>query len=152
MTIYGVRLSTTETTRHFPSPSGPLFASGRPQALSLTPDPPSHPPLLGSFSQKSGCAAGNVFSDSRLSYSIPKQAHRASFSLQRFTASTEGKQSGNDKINKRGRAGCVGSLPPPVFSYSPRARAKPPIALKPITPLLTFALLPCFLKSPPPGL
>lgn len=90
-----------------------LFPFGhRPQALSLTPDPlvtdiplpPSHlflipyPPLLDSFSQKSGCAAGNNFSGSLLSYSIPKQAQRASFSLQRLTANSEAKQSGNDEI------------------------------------------------------
>lgn len=94
----------------------PLFLSGTPQALSLTlgtlvtgtaprplPFPP--PPLLGSFPQKSGCAAGNNFFGSLLSYSIPKQAHRASFSLQRFTANSEAKQSGSDEINNRRKGG-----------------------------------------------
>ena len=138
-------MRTTEATRSLTSPRQCLlFLLADP----TQPDPcppsllPTPQPLLGFFSQKSGFTAGNEFSGS-LSYSIPKQAHRASFSLQKFPANPEGKQSGNDKINSLGKgprrslpswAGLqLGSGQPVLMLLLPRSQP---------SSLLTFTLLP----------
>lgn len=132
------------------------FPSGRPQAFSLTPDPlvtgiPLQPLLLGLFSQKSDCTAGSEFS-SLLSYSFQKQAHRASFSLQRFIANTEGSRVGMIKLTTRERPQCVGSLFPQFNSpQTSVAGANSPFALKPVILPFNLTLLPSFLKPPPPG-
>lgn len=155
-----MRLGTTETTRPLPSRNQHLFFF--PADPSTQPDSrpppwqacPSHPPpTVGFLFQKSACAAGNGFSGSLPLPASPKQAHRASFHCEGSLPVLRENRAGMIKFTTAGkgtkawaaflRCFTVTVLGWPVLMLLlPQSQS---------SSLLTFAILPSFLKPPPPG-